>query len=230
MNNQSEDIKKDLILNFEHPAVTVDVLIFTVQDDHLKIILTKRGLEPFKGDWAIPGVFVNMDESLEEAAKRGLKDKTGVEDVYLEQLYTFGDLDRDPRSRVVTVAYFALTNHYKMQPIHSPSVLELKLFHVNSLPKLAFDHKKIIEKALHRLRNKIGYTSIVQGLLPEKFRLSDLQKAYEIILDTTLDKRNFRKKMLGLKLLEPVGEKDIQGAHRPAMLYRFKSRHTVLFG
>lgn len=219
-------------IDFEHPAVTVDVLIFTIKDDALKIILTKRGFEPYAGQWAIPGVFVNLDESLEDAASRALKEKTGVEieKVYLEQLYTFGDLDRDPRSRVVTVAYFALSNNYKMAPIASPSVQELDLFPVNKLPKLAFDHKEIIEKALHRLRSKIEYSNIVQGLLPEKFRLSDLQKTYEIILDAKLDKRNFRKKMLGLKLLEPVGEKDIQGAHRPAMLYKFKTKKTVLFG
>lgn len=218
-------------INFEHPAITVDVLIFTVKDDRLKILLVRRGLEPYKGDWAIPGVFVNMDESLENAASRALKEKTGVEieKVYLEQLYTFGELNRDPRSRVVTVAYFALSDNYRFTPISSASVQELDLFSIKKLPRLAFDHKKIIDTAIHRLRSKIEYSNIVQGLLPEKFRLSDLQKYYEIILGTKLDKRNFRKRMLGLKLLESVGEKDLQGAHRPAMLYRFISKKTVLF-
>ncbi len=217
--------------NVEHPEVTVDVLIFTISDNKLKIILTKRGKDPFKGYWALPGVFVNMNESLLDAASRALKEKTGVEieKVYLEQLYTFGELSKNSKSRVVTVAYFVLSNNYKLTPIKSPSVRELNLFSVNRLPELAFNHKMIIKKAVDRLRSKIEYSNIVLGLLPEKFRLSDMQKTYEIILNAKLDKRNFRKKMLGLKLLQPVGEKDLQGAHRPAMLYRFISKKTILF-
>lgn len=218
--------------DFKEPSLTVDILIFTIKENKLNIILIKRGLPPYKDEWAIPGVFVNINESLEDAADKALKEKTGIgiNKIYLEQLYTFGDLNRDPRERVVTVAYFALSNNYKTTQISSPSVKELQLFPINKLPKLAFDHKKIIRKAVRRLRFKIEYSNIVRGLLPEQFRLSDLQKTYEIILDTKLDKRNFRKKMLGLNLLKQVGRKDLQGAHRPAMLYRFKSNTNIYFG
>lgn len=214
---------------YEHPSVTVDVLIFTIQDNDLKIILIKRGIEPFKEMWAIPGGFVNINESLEDAAVRELVQETGVKDVYLEQLYTFGDPKRDPRTRVITVAYFAFISSTNVELSPSTDAKQAKWFSVKIMPELAFDHKKIIEYALERVRNKIEYSNIVYGLLSKQFCLSDLQKVYEIILDKKLDKRNFRKKILTLGLLKSTGKKETEGAHRPAELYEFKKREVIFF-
>lgn len=214
---------------FEKPSVTVDLLVFTVDRDDLKIILVKRGIEPFKNMWALPGGFVGIGETLEAAAKRELYQETGVEDVYLEQLYTFGDPKRDPRTRVITVSYFALipSENIKLHP--TTDVSDAKWFSIKKLPKLAFDHEKILRYGVERLRSKVGYSNVVFGLLPKKFRLSELQKVYEVILGQNLDKRNFRKRMLSLGLLKSTGKKEVEGAHRPAMLYEFKSREVVLF-
>lgn len=209
--------------------MSVDVLIFTIQGEDLKTILVKRGVEPFKGMWAIPGGFVRSGESLEEAAIRELSEETGVKNVYLEQLYTFGDPKRDPRTRVITVAYFALIPSERVKLHATTDVSDAQWFSVKNLPQLAFDHKKIIKYAKDRIKSKIEYTNIVHGLLPNKFRLSELQKVYEVILGKELDKRNFRKKMISLGLLEATGDKEIEGAHRPAMLYRFKTREVVFF-
>lgn len=214
---------------YEHPSVTVDVLIFTIQENELKIVLVKRGLEPFKDMWALPGGFVQIDESLDVAAKRELMQETGVKDVYLEQLYTFGDPQRDPRTRVITVAYFALIPDGRVQLTAATDVKEAEWFTINKLPSLAFDHQQIVSYALDRLKSKIEYTNIVYGLLPKQFRLSQLQKVYEIILGKELDKRNFRKKMLSLGLLKSTGKKEAEGAHRPAQLYEFKKREVVFF-
>lgn len=214
---------------YPKPFVTVDVLIFTIEDSALKILLVKRANEPYVGQWAIPGGFVNEHESLEEAAKRILIDKTGVSDVYLEQLYTFGEPKRDPRGRVITVSYFALIPFQDLQNINNDKVSEVSWFDTKKTPVLAFDHSKILEYALSRLKTKAGYSNIVYGLLPDKFKLSDLQKVYEIILGQPLDKRNFRKRMLGTELLAETGEKQQNGAHRPAMLYEFKKKEVVFF-
>ncbi len=214
---------------FKRPSVAVDVLIFSVSGKKLKIILVKRGVEPFKSIWALPGGFVGINESLENAAKRELMQETGVQDVYLEQLYTFGDPNRDPRERVITVVYFALIPSERIKLHATTDVTDAAWFPIDQLPKLAFDHKKIINLGIERLKSKIGYSNIVYGLLPSKFRLSELQGVYEVILGQKLDKRNFRKRMLSLGLLRATGEKEIEGAHRPAMLYQFKSREIVLF-
>lgn len=214
---------------YPHPAVTVDVLIFTIDDNQLKVVLVKRGIPPFKDMWAIPGGFVRSDESLEQAATRELSEETGVSRVYLEQLYTFGDPKRDPRERVITVSYMALVPINKIKLSASTDVTEAKLFDTGKLPPLAFDHKKIFDYALKRLRAKIEYTNIVYSLLTPQFRLSQLQKVYEVVLQKKLDKRNFRKRMLSLDLLKSSGKKDFQGAHRPAMLYQFKKREVVFF-
>jgi len=217
------------ISKLNRPFVTVDILIFTIQDEELKTVLVKRKDLPFKEMWAIPGGFVKIDESLEEAATRELVEETGIKDVYLEQLFTFGDPKRDPRGRVITVSYFALILSKDLSLTASTDAKEVKLFSVNELPPLAFDHQKIIDYAVERLKNKIGYSNIVFGLLPKRFRLSDLQKVYEIILNKKLDKRNFRKKMLSLDLFKESGMEDRTGAHRPAMLYEFKKREVVFF-
>ena len=207
---------------YEQPAVTVDLVIFTVNDDMLKVMLVKRTEEPFADSWSIPGGFLKVSESLDDAALRVLKEKAGVENVYVEQLYTFGDPKRDPRARVITVTYFALIPWKDL--IHPPSdkISDLTWSPVNHLPRLAFDHREIVEYAVRRLRAKASYSNIVYGLMPRQFRLSELQRMYEIIINDKLDKRNFRKRMLATGLLQETGRKDIAGAHRPAMLYKFK--------
>jgi 8-oxo-dGTP diphosphatase len=164
---------------------------------------------------------------LEEAAHRVLREKTGVKNVYMEQLYTFGDPQRDPRSRVITVAYFALIPWKELDQPESQKVADLTWSSVDSLPKLAFDHKTILNYAVKRLRAKASYSNIVYGLMPKQFRLSELQSMYEIIINDKLDKRNFRKQMLATGLLEETGKKDTSGAHRPAMLYQFKKMEIV---
>ena len=208
--------------HYEQPGITVDLVIFTVNDDQLKVLLLKRAEAPFSGQWSLPGGFLFVGESLEAAARRVLKEKTGVEDVYLEQLYTFGKPDRDPRTRVITVGYFALIPWANLDQPASTKVADLKWSAVDEIPRLAFDHKEILQTAVQRLRAKVSYSNIVYGLLPEHFRLSELQRIYETILNEKLDKRNFRKRMLASGLLHETGKKHLQGAHRPAMLYQFK--------
>lgn len=209
-------------LGYEQPAVTVDLVIFTVNDDMLKVMLVKRAEGPFADGWSLPGGFLKVNESLEEAALRVLKEKAGVENVYVEQLYTFGDPERDPRARVITVTYFALIPWKDLIQSPSSKVSDLMWAPVNHLPKLAFDHREIVEYAVQRLRAKASYSNIVYGLMPRQFRLSELQRMYEIIINDKLDKRNFRKRMLATGLLQETGRKEIAGAHRPAMLYKFK--------
>jgi 8-oxo-dGTP diphosphatase len=208
--------------NYEQLGITVDLVIFTVNKHKLNVLLTKRAGPPFAGSWSLPGGFVLENESLEDAALRVLKEKTGVRDVYLEQLYTFGKPDRDPRARVITVAYVALIPWANLDQPESNKVAGLTWTHVDQTPKLAFDHKEILSSAVQRLRAKVSYSNIVYGLMSDKFRLSELQKMYEIILGSELDKRNFRKRILASGLLQETGKKDLLGAHRPAMLYQFK--------
>lgn len=208
--------------DYEQPAVTVDLVILTVDQNMLKVMLVKRADGPFADCWSIPGGFLKAGESLEDAAVRVLKEKTGVKNVYVEQLYTFGNPDRDPRARVITVTYFALIPWKHLSQPESDKVTDLMWTSVDALPKLAFDHKEIIQYGVQRLRAKATYSNIVYGLLPRHFSLSELQHIYEIILDEKLDKRNFRKRMLATGLLQETGEKMAAGAHRPAMLYRFK--------
>jgi len=212
---------------YEQPAVTVDLVLFTVNADTLKVMLVRRAEEPFAGYWSIPGGFLQVGESLEDAALRVLQEKTGVENVYLEQLYTFGNPERDPRARVITVTYFALLPWQDLVQPESSKVTDLTWNSVDRLPKLAFDHREILVYAVKRLRAKAGYSNIVYGLMPEQFRLSELQKMYELIINDTLDKRNFRKRILATGLLQATGKKDVAGAHRPAMLYKFKKKEIA---
>jgi 8-oxo-dGTP diphosphatase len=208
--------------DYEQLAVTVDLVIFTVHDDVLKVMLVKRAEDPFADSWSLPGGFLKTNESLEGAALRVLKEKAGVENVYVEQLYTFGNPDRDPRARVITVTYFALIPWQELAQPPSDKVTDLIWASASRLPKLAFDHREIVEYAVKRLRAKASYSNIVYGLMPRHFRLSELQRMYEIIIDDKLDKRNFRKRMLATGLLHETGRKDVAGAHRPAKLYKFK--------
>jgi 8-oxo-dGTP diphosphatase len=214
---------------YEQPGVTVDLVIFTVNENRLQVLLIKRADEPYAGYWSIPGGFLHKGESLEEAAARVMKEKTGVNGVYLEQLYTFGAPERDPRARIITVTYLALIPWKNLPQPESRKVSGLTWTALDEVPHLAFDHQEILAYAVNRLRTKAGYSNIVYGLLPEAFRLSDLQKMYEIIFNQKLDKRNFRKRMLGSGLLQETGKKDLSGAHRPAMLYQFKKREMVFF-
>jgi 8-oxo-dGTP diphosphatase len=204
--------------------LTVDCVVFGLDEQDLKILLVQRGYEPFRGSWAIPGGFVNADESLEEAALRELQEETGVHDVFLEQLYTFGDVHRDPRRRIVTVAYYALVNLRDHTIKAATDASNAAWFSVDDIPKLAFDHGRIVETALRRLRGKVRYEPIGFELLPEKFTLTQLQRMYEKILEEDIDKRNFRKKILGMDLLRELDEVQVDVAHRAARLYRFDEK------
>jgi 8-oxo-dGTP diphosphatase len=212
------------IKRHEHTRVAADVVIFTVKNEELKVLLIKMKKEPYLGYWAAPGGIINPDESVEEAARRHLCDKTGVDNVYLEQLYTFGSLDRDPFGRVVSVAYFALIPSEGIDLKTSTDYDDVAWFGVHGLPKLAYDHLQMINHALQRLQSKLGYTNVVYSLLPERFTLTELQKMYELILQRKLDKRNFRRKFLSLGLAEKVVGEKLSGAHRPAQLFKFKKR------
>jgi 8-oxo-dGTP diphosphatase len=202
--------------------VTVDVVIFTIRGGALHMLLVRRAAPPFRGRYAIPGGFVHEDESLDAAARRELAEETGVRDVYLEQLYTFGDPGRDPRGRVVTVAYFALIASDETPLRAGTDAAEARWFAVDAVPALAFDHRKILDYALERLRNKLEYTTVGFQLLPEKFTLVELQAVYEAILGRRLDKRNFRRKIDLLRIVLPLREQRRTG-RKPARLYRFSA-------
>ncbi|MBD2188912.1 NUDIX hydrolase [Pseudanabaena mucicola] len=208
--------------NYPRPALTVDCIVFGLDAElDLKIMLIKRDISPFQGQWAIPGGFVRMDETLEQAALRELQEETGIQDVYLEQLYTFGDLGRDPRDRTVTVAYYALINLVDQKIQAATDAREADWFPLSTIPQLAFDHNQILQTAITRLRSKIRYEPLGFELLPKKFTLSQLQKLYETVLDRPLDKRNFRKKILSMDLLIDTGTVEQNVAHRAAKLYQF---------
>jgi len=200
--------------------VTVDIVIFTLREGSLQVLLVKRGVPPFEGQYAIPGGFIRGDESLEEAALRELYEETGVRNMFLEQLYTFGDPKRDPRGRVITVAYYALIGSDKLSLVAGADAAEAQWFPASSVPPLAFDHKSILDYALERLRNKLEYTTVGFQLLPEKFTLGELQAVYEAILGRPLDKRNFRRKLALLGILTPLREWQRTG-RKPARLFRF---------
>lgn len=203
------------------PALAVDCVVFGFDEAELKILLVKRGLPPFKGQWALPGGFVRHTETLDAAARRELAEETSLQGVFLEQLYTFGALQRDPRDRVVSVAYYALVKSAAHPAAGATDATDARWFPVAALPSLAFDHSEICQTALQRLRGKVRYEPIGFELLPSKFTLSQLQNLYEVILQTTLDKRNFRKKILAMDLLIPLEEQQRTGPHRPAQLFRF---------
>ncbi len=208
--------------DYERPSVTVDVVIFALVGEDLQVLLVKRQESPFKGMWAVPGAFVRMAESLEDAAARALRDETGIQDVYMEQLFTFGEPNRDPRTRVITIAYFALVPYTDVLLEDLADTVVTAWHSVFALPQLAFDHATILEYALQRLRYKLEYTSVGFQLLPDEFTLTELQKAYEIILEEQLDKRNFRRKILSAEILEETGNKKQDGEGRPAKLYRYR--------
>jgi len=204
----------------EEMRVAVDIVIFTIQSGQLCVLLVKRAIPPFADQFAIPGGFVLDGESLDQAALRELKEETGVSEVYLEQLYSFGDPGRDPRGRVISVAYYALIAADRSPLIAGSDAAEARWWPIRKLPSLAFDHGKILDYSLERLRNKLEYTTVGFQLLPERFSLSELQEMYEAILDKKLDKRNFRRKLALLKILRPTREFRRSG-RRPARLFEF---------
>ena len=219
MNNTSEFHDP---LHDERPAVTVDVVIFTLQERELHVLLVKRKHWPLEGRWAIPGGFIKLDESLEQAARRELEEETGIRDIYLEQLYTFGNPKRDPRARIVSVAYFALVRA-DMQTLRvSDESTDVRWFPVRRLPgPLAFDHDHMLATALDRLRSKLEYTTLAFQLLPEVFSILELKHIYEQILGGVVDKGNFYRKIKDAKVLEDTGMRR-EGRGRPTTLYRFR--------
>ena len=208
---------------YPRPALTVDCVVFGFDGAELQVLLIRRALEPFFDKWALPGGFVDMDEDLEPAARRELEEETGLKSIFLEQLYTFGTPGRDPRGRVVSVAFYALVRPDQHPAKGDSDASEAAWHPVGQLPPLAFDHDLILEKAIERLRGKIRYQPIGFELLPKKFSLTQLQSLYEAILGRTIDKRNFRKKLLAFDFLFPLDD-FTTGAHRPARLYRFDRR------
>jgi 8-oxo-dGTP diphosphatase len=212
--------------DYPRPAVTVDMILFAFQNDQLTVLLIRRTHDPFGGKWALPGGFVHETEDLIDAAQRELLEETNVSNVYLEQLFTFGEPNRDPRTRVITVAYFALLSAEEaaQQRIRSgDDAGDARWWNIYNLPELAFDHERILEYALQRLRWKLEWTALGFLLLPKAFTLSELQRVYETVLNEPLDKRNFRRKILAADVLEETGNMRA-GDHRPAKLYRFSAR------
>ena len=205
----------------ERPSVTVDVVIFTLREGSLQVLLVRRRRPPWEGMWAIPGGMIGREEALEAAALRTLEEETGLGDVFLEQLYTFGDPGRDARGRVITVSYFAVVPGSDVVPSAAENGERVQWWPVDELPPLAFDHGEILRYALTRLRYKLEYTAVGFELLPEVFTLSELQSAYEIVLGEELDKRNFRRKIQSAGVIEPSGSFRA-GEGRPAQLYRYR--------
>ena len=219
---------KKIIKKYTFAVIATDVVIFTVQEGQLKVLLIQMKKAPFTGRWATPGGLVKPNESVDNAAKRHLFGKTGVRNVYLEQLYTFGEVKRDPFGRVVSVAYFALIPYGGLRLKTTKEYEDVTWFPIKKLPKLAYDHAAIIRYAVERLKSKLEYTNIVYGLLSKEFALSELQGLYEIILNKKFDKRNFRKRILSLHLLKKLGKKRGGDANRPAELYSFLRRKPLM--
>jgi len=212
------------------PLVAVVVVILTVIDDDLCVLLIKRGGEPYRDYWALPGGLLADGESLDHAAARKLLDETGVQDVYLEQLYTFGELPRSDGAadaqRGIVIAYYALVQHERVR-LRESETWQPAWHSVYKLPALAFDNNAVVDYAVRRLRSKLDYTNVAYALLPRQFTLSELQQVYEAILDRPLDKRNFRRRMLSAGIIKPAGGTRMEGAHRPAQLYAFTKREPV---
>lgn len=206
------------------PALTVDCVVFGLGEGELEVLLIRRGIEPFLGRWALPGGFMHEAETLEDAARRELEEETGLRKVFLEQLYSFAAIDRDPRERVVTVAYYALVKLSDHKVRAATDATDAAWFALSDLPELAFDHDHIVAVARERLQGKVRYQPIGFELLPRKFTLTQLQRMYEIILARPLDKRNFRKKILAMDLLVELDEVQKDVAHRAARLYKFDDR------
>ncbi len=214
---------------YEHPrpALTVDAVVFGFDPaaaGGLRLLLIRRGQAPFKGGWALPGGFVRIGETLDEAVRRELSEEAGVDEAWLEQFHAFGALKRDPRERVVSVAYFALVRPGEVRGGTDADDARWFTEPEVAAAKLAFDHAEIVARARESLRERVRRRPAGFELLPEKFTLTEMQRLYEAVLGRTLDKRNFRKKALSFGLLIPLDERRRHGAHRPAQLFRFDRR------
>lgn len=208
--------------------ISIDNVIFTIINDKLQILLVSRPIDPFKWLRSLPWGFVADNETLEETAYKKLEEKTSVKDIYLEQLYTFSDVKRDPRGRIISTAYMSLVSRENLTLKNSTKWRESKFFPVTALPKLGFDHKQIIEYAIKRLKWKLEYTNIAQYILPEKFTFTQLQNVYEIVLNQKFDVRNFRKKINSLWIIEETWEKEIWNQYRPARLFKFTNKNMEI--
>lgn len=204
---------------YPHPSVTTDCVIFGFDGTKLNVLLVERGVEPYKGRWAFPGGFLRMDESAEEGARRELREETGLETAYIKQFHTFSDPGRDPRERVITIAYYALVRQRQVQG--GDDAARAAWFALDEVPALAFDHDLILRTALNALRHQIHFEPVGFELLPEKFTIKELQHLYEAILDVKFDRRNFYKKMLHYELITQVPEVSREGAHRETFLFKF---------
>ena len=206
---------------YPHPAVTTDCVIFGFNGERLQVLLIERGIEPYKGRWAFPDGFLKMDEAAEEGALRELKEETGLENAYIQQLHTFSDPNRDPRERVITIAYYALVRIQEVKG--GDDAASARWFPLDEIPPLAFDHDYILRMATQRLREQIHFQPIGFELLPEKFTIKELQSLYEAILEINFDRRNFAKKMLHLEILTELDETIWPTPKREAKLYKFNS-------
>jgi 8-oxo-dGTP diphosphatase len=209
---------------YQRPALATDCVIFGFDGGELKLLLIEREKEPFKNKWSLPGGFVYMEETTEASAKRILLEKAGIKNVFIEQLFTFSDIDRDPRERIVSVSYFALVDKHQYELIAGRDTVKAEWFELSNIPKLAFDHAKIVKMAIQRLKGKVSYQPIGFELLNEKFTLTQLQAVYEAILETAIDKRNFRKKILSMGLLIALDEKEKNVARKAAYYYKFDNK------
>ena len=211
---------------YPHPAVTTDCVIFGFDGSELQVLLIERGIEPFKGKWAFPGGFLNMDETAGEGALRELKEETGLENAYIEQFNTYSDPGRDPRERVITIAHYALVRIQEVKG--GDDAAKAQWFPIDEVPQLAFDHDKILRDAMRKLRERIHFEPIGFELLPEKFTMRDLQILYESILGVKFDRRNFAKKMMHYELLNQLDETVRPTAKRDALLYSFNKENYEL--
>jgi 8-oxo-dGTP diphosphatase len=224
-NLKTAEVEKSSHLDFFNIAVSVDCVLFSYEKKELKVLLIKSDLKEFEGLWSVLGDLVKPDEDLEDAPYRVLKDRTGLDDVYLQQVYTFGTIKRHPSGRVITVAYYSLVNmdHHKIQLTDN----ELHWHPVNAIDEMAFDHKLILETCLKKLQEMVMEQPVVFNLLPEKFSLRELQDVYEAILGTELDRRNFRKKISLKNWIVDLNEMEEDVPHRPGKLYKLKKVYST---
>ncbi len=210
------------------PAVAVDLLIFSIKDEKLKVLLLNISQGPYKNKWALPGALVGINVSLDDSARDVLENKAGIKGIHLEQLYAFGAVNRDSRGRSVSVAYMALVDSDKHDPKTTDYYSEIKWIDVARLPGLAFDHRDIVNYGIDRLRGKLEYSNIAFGLLPKEFTLPEMKNVYEIILGIPVDKRNFYKKIKQLNILDETNKESLGPKNKPAKLYKFKKRTLIL--
>jgi 8-oxo-dGTP diphosphatase len=225
MRIQNSKVKAKTIIG---PALAVDTMIFAIREGKLSVLLIQIGSGPYQGKWALPGGMVQIDETLDVAAKNVLEKKAGIKGLHLEQLYSFSALNRDVRGRIISTAYFALVDSDKFDVTTMDYYVAIEWREVDKLPVMAFDHKEMVGYGVERLRAKIEYSNIVYGLLPKEFTLTEMQNVYEAIIGHTIDKRNFRKKILALNILTETDKEQTGLKNRPAKLYKFKKRQLVI--